>query len=120
MRPRGMAVPLDFPMSPASPWTRYAHSVAGYLAGSRGWQWPHLILLERLQVGQQVMDLIRIELEHRHCGMSCFDPLGQRFAKRIDWVAIMKRPERRRDFQRTFHLFDRSNGTERSYSAQMT
>src|SRR6185369_4309589 len=58
-------------------------------------------LLQRLQVGDHVIHLRRIEPELRHGRMAGDDPLDERFGKLLDRVAQMQSPERRRYLERT-------------------
>jgi len=39
------------------------------------------------------MDLVGIELEHRHGGMPGLDPLRQGFPERLDWIAVVQGPK---------------------------
>lgn len=59
-------------------------------------------LLERLEVGQEVVDLVRLELESGHVGMAGIDAFGERFLEGIDRVALVQGPERRSDLEWAF------------------
>jgi len=65
------------------------------------------MLFEGLQIGQQVIDLVRIELERRHCRVTGFDAFGQSLAECFDRVTQMQGSEWWRDLERTLsHLID--------------
>lgn len=59
-------------------------------------------LLERFEIGQKVVDLVRLELESGHVGVAGIDALGECFLKRVYRVALVQGPERRRDLERAF------------------
>ena len=54
-------------------------------------------LFKRLQIRQQITDLVRIELEGRHGRMPGGDAFGQRLAEGLDRIALVQRAERRRE-----------------------
>jgi hypothetical protein len=56
---------------------------------------------EAFHIRQQVMDLVGVKLELRHCRMAGSDALGERFGERFDRVALVQDTERRRDLERT-------------------
>src|SRR5688572_1604648 len=56
-----------------------------------------LRLFKRLQIRQQITDLVRIELEGRHRRMPGGDAFGQRLAEGLDRIALVQCPERRGD-----------------------
>ena len=65
-------------------------------------------LFERLQIRQQITDLIGLELEGRHRRMTGVDAFGQRLSEGLDRVTLVQRPERRRDLERAWrNLVDR-------------
>jgi hypothetical protein len=45
--------------------------------------------LERFQIGDDLADLIEIEVEFRHGGIAGDDPLAERFFERLDRIAGM-------------------------------
>src|SRR5260370_41791486 len=59
------------------------------------------MLFAGLQIGQQVMNLIRIELEHRHCRVTGFDAFGQSLAESLHRVAKVQGSEWWRDLEWT-------------------
>ena len=58
------------------------------------------LLLKTFQVGDHVVDLRGIERELRHRRVADNDPLGQRFGKIFDRIALMERAKRRRQGER--------------------
>src|SRR4051794_40465669 len=60
---------------------------------------PERSAFERLEIGDDVADLPRIEPELRHGRMAGGDSLGQRFGEIFDRIALMQGSERRRDLQ---------------------
>ena len=59
-------------------------------------------LFERLEIGEEVVDLVRLELESGHVGVASIDTFGERFLEGIDRVAPVQGPERRSDLKRAF------------------
>ena len=57
-------------------------------------------LFEGLQIRQQVTNLVRIELELRHGRMAGLNAFGERFGQCFYRIALVQRPERRRDLER--------------------
>jgi hypothetical protein len=53
-------------------------------------------LLDGLQVGDDVTDLVGIKAEFRHLRMAGKEPLAQRFLQRLDRIAPRELAERRR------------------------
>lgn len=58
-------------------------------------------MFQRLQIGDHVTDLPRIELKLRHCRMACHDAFGQGFGEILDRIFRVQRAEWRRDAKRT-------------------
>ena len=56
-------------------------------------------LFEGLQIGQQIVDLVRIELELRHGRMAGHDAFGESLGKGFDSIALMQGSERWRDLE---------------------
>jgi hypothetical protein len=59
----------------------------------------YLWLFQALHVAEQIMNLIRVELEHRHGWVTGLYPFRQSFAKGFHRVAQMQGSEWRRDLQ---------------------
>src|SRR5262245_18360737 len=59
-----------------------------------------LSLFECLQIRQQIVDLVRIELELRHGRMSGLDAFGERLRQVCYRIALVQGPERRRNLER--------------------
>jgi len=55
---------------------------------------------QSFEVGDQVLDLVRVEAELRHGRMTGHNALSQGFLKVLDWVAGVQGAEGRRDRQR--------------------
>ena len=65
-------------------------------------------LFETLHIRQQIVNLVRIELERRHCRMAGLDAFGESLAETFDWVAQMQGSEWWRDLERALsHSIDR-------------
>src|SRR6476620_10284019 len=74
-------------------------TVAGVIAGSA---------LERFEIGNDVGDLTGVEAEFAHGRTPGYASFGKRFLETFDRIALVHRPERRRDFEWALgHLVDR-------------
>lgn len=58
------------------------------------------MLFQRFQIREQVVDLVRTELEFRHGRVTGHDAFGKRLTKGLDGIALMERSERRRGMKR--------------------
>jgi len=57
-------------------------------------------LFQRLQIRQQVVNLIGIELKFRHGRMAGLNALGERLSQCFYRITLVESPERRRDLER--------------------
>jgi hypothetical protein len=60
---------------------------------------------KRLQISQQITNLVRTQLKGWHPRMAGRDTFGQRLGQSLDWVACMQRTEWRRGFERALRKF---------------